>query len=84
MSWRLSKFLPILLVILCACSPEEEQLIATASVDSWLPLSVGGMDIEVQVAITSVELRKGLMYRQSLGSDQGMLFPYARPQKMIT
>ncbi|MEX0324779.1 MAG: DUF192 domain-containing protein [Puniceicoccaceae bacterium] len=82
MPWRLSKSLPILLLILCACSPEEEQPTATVSIDAWLPLSVDDREIEVQVAITSAELRKGLMYRESLGTDQGMLFPYNQPQIM--
>jgi uncharacterized membrane protein (UPF0127 family) len=78
---RLFKFLPLLLVFLVACSPEDEPM-GMATVETWLPLSVEGATIETQVALTPVEMSKGLMHRESLGADQGMFFPYRRPQQM--
>lgn len=55
---------------------------ADADIHTWLPLRVGDRDIEVQIAITHGEQRRGLMFRDSLGAHQGMLFVYRQPQAM--
>jgi len=36
----------------------------------------------VQVAATPEQQEKGLMFRRSLGADQGMIFPYEPPQEV--
>lgn len=57
-------------------------LVADADIHTWLPLRVGDREIEAQIAITQGEQRRGLMFRDSLGEHQGMLFVYRQPQAM--
>lgn len=40
------------------------------------PLRVGGIDIQVEIADDESERSEGLMFRESLPEDQGMLFVY--------
>jgi len=47
-----------------------------------LPLRIAEVDLEAQIALTPSEQRNGLMRRQSLPDDSGMLFPYRQPQSM--
>jgi len=47
-----------------------------ATVEARLPLEIGGKRIRAQVALTPAEQARGLMYRESLGADEGMLFPF--------
>ncbi|MCD8481804.1 MAG: DUF192 domain-containing protein [Verrucomicrobia bacterium] len=63
-------------------SKVEAPVTPDADVHTWLPLELGGHNIEVQVAITHGEQRRGLMFRDSLGAHQGMLFVYRQPQAM--
>ena len=79
---RPCNFLPLVLLLLCACSPEQAPPAATATVETWLPLQVGGVPIEIQGALTSPQMSRGLMYREGLGPDRGMPFPYRQPQPM--
>jgi uncharacterized membrane protein (UPF0127 family) len=48
-----------------------------------VPLTVGGHGTTrrfiVEVAASPAEQERGLMYRQSLASDRGMIFPFAKP-----
>ncbi|HOO77576.1 MAG TPA: DUF192 domain-containing protein [bacterium] len=39
-------------------------------------LTIGARRITVEVADTPARKERGLMYRESLGDDEGMLFPY--------
>ena len=82
MTLRLPKFIPLVLLILCSCTPESDKPAASATIETWLPLSIEGIPIEAQVAITRTEMSRGLMYRESLGPDRGMLFPYRQPEQM--
>ena len=41
-----------------------------------VPLRVGGIEIEVEIADDADERQRGLMYRESLEENQGMLFVY--------
>jgi uncharacterized protein len=62
------------------CSRENAPIHATIS--DVFPLSIGGVEIKVQVAITEPEQEKGLMYRSELADNVGMIFIYKTPQKM--
>ena len=51
----------------------------TAAVSQALelvPLRVGGIEIQVEIADDADERQQGLMYRESLQENQGMLFVY--------
>jgi len=45
-------------------------------------LQLGTRTIHVQVALDEAEIRNGLMFRESLEEDEGMLFVFKNPQKM--
>jgi uncharacterized membrane protein (UPF0127 family) len=51
-----------------------------------VPLTIRSGDAEhrfaVDVAGTFAEQEKGLMFRRSLGPDEGMIFPYDPPQEV--
>ena len=38
--------------------------------------------LKVEIADTPSKTQKGLMFRKSLGEDNGMLFKFSRPQKL--
>ena len=72
-----------------ACSPQAPAHNATAEETPQLnlvhvPLTIrsasGEHRFTVQVAATVAEQEKGLMFRRSLGRDEGMIFPYDPPQ----
>jgi len=47
---------------------------------SLLPLTIKGKTIKVEVAQTDREKERGLMFRERLGKDEGMLFIYEREE----
>ncbi len=53
-----------------ATSPESSQAV------ELVPLRVGGIEIQVEIADDADERQRGLMYRESLDENQGMLFVY--------
>lgn len=57
-------------------------IVSTASYDTYLPLKLGGVEIQAQFAITPSEMQRGLMHRTELGENQGMLFVYTEPQQL--
>ena len=58
-----------------AAGMSEEQ----ATLSARLPLKVEGIPLEAQIAITRAEQSRGLMYREALGENEGMLFPMKEP-----
>jgi uncharacterized membrane protein (UPF0127 family) len=49
--------------------------------DAYFPLEVGSVSLEAQLAIDSATQSKGLMYREALGENRGMLFISDRPRQ---
>lgn len=45
-------------------------------------IHVGAKVVHMQLAVTDLEMQRGLMERRDLGSDDGMLFLYREPQQM--
>ena len=54
---------------------------AVAQAVELVPLRVGGIEIQVEIADDADERQRGLMYRESLEENQGMLFVY--PEQRI-
>lgn len=52
------------------------------TVDDRFAIKVGERLVSMQVAARPDEMQKGLMYRQSMGEDEGMVFVFAKPQRM--
>lgn len=70
-------FLPLILGTV-ACTPaQEEQPFST-----WYSLEVGSETVEVQLALAAHEQKQGLMFRESLAADQGMLFVFPEPKQL--
>lgn len=55
---------------------------AVQPADAWFPLRLGERTVRVQLAVLPAEQQRGLMFRRSLGEDEGMLFIFSRPQPM--
>jgi uncharacterized membrane protein (UPF0127 family) len=68
--WKYS-FLFFFLLAFCAPEPWAEE-----GKKSLLPLTIKGKNIRVEVARTEKEKERGLMFRERLGKDEGMLFVY--------
>ncbi|TVR49443.1 MAG: DUF192 domain-containing protein [Puniceicoccaceae bacterium] len=71
-----------LLLLLTACGSSGPGPAGNARFEAWFPLRVGEVEAQVQVAVRPMELQRGLMYREELGEQEGMLFVFNRPQKM--
>lgn len=83
---RLLHLVPLSVLVglfLIGCAPEESvRASENMPVAAWLPLKIDGVTIEAQIAITASEQARGLMHRESLGEDRGMLFPYPTPRPL--
>lgn len=82
MYWRLPIFVILLSLLVTACSQEGSASPDPLPVTAWLPIRLAEVDLQVQVAMTPSEQRNGLMHRESLPEDGGMLFPYRRTSQM--
>lgn len=71
-------FLPILLFLLCACNAEKKPAEPVPQ-DTYFPISIGETTPELQLALTNNERGKGLMYRDELAENHGMLFLFDQP-----
>jgi uncharacterized membrane protein (UPF0127 family) len=82
----MKRALPLLAALLAglltACQPESTGADRPLGADAWLPLKIGEVELRAQIAISDAEQRKGLMYRDALPQDSGMLFPYTRPRQL--
>jgi uncharacterized membrane protein (UPF0127 family) len=69
--WILAFFL--LLLSVAATFPQEREKVIVR-------LTIKGKTLKVQVAQTEPEKAQGLMFRDSLGQEQGMLFVYEKEE----
>ena len=80
---RLFYFLPVILALLLSgCREAKQQVAEAVPFETWLPLRIDDVQLEIQLALSPPEQQKGLMYRESLPADGGMLFPYREPRQM--
>ena len=63
-----------------ACQPVDAPVEAVGS-QTYFPISIGGSELKLQLALKPAEQQKGLMFRESLDNDHGMLFIFDRPDK---
>ena len=77
MHW-IQRFCFFLLVGTTACQPAQE----SEPFATYYPISVGAETVQVQIALNEEEQRRGLMFRESLEKDQGMLFLFPQPKQM--
>jgi len=82
---RRCRLLPVfaLLAGLTACGGSDAaKTAAPKTVDDRFAIQLGGHTVQMQVAAQPDELEKGLMFRETMGADEGMLFVFDRPQPM--
>ena len=81
----LSRVLSAALVLAAVTGCDRDKLparlTAVKSVDDRFTIKVGDRVVQVQVVALEHELQQGLMYRQSMGADEGMLFVFPQPRQ---
>ncbi|MEX0323339.1 MAG: DUF192 domain-containing protein [Puniceicoccaceae bacterium] len=82
MTSRLFPFFILLISLLTACNKDGVSPAEALPGDTWFPLKINGVDLSVQLALTPAEQQRGLMYRDSLDPEGGMIFAYRDPQRM--
>ncbi|MGB3723734.1 MAG: DUF192 domain-containing protein [Pacificimonas sp.] len=67
--------------LLTGCAPSAENAASQRDTEGRIPLSIvtdsGTHNYRVELAITGQEQARGLMFRQEMAADHGMLFPFA-------
>lgn len=73
-------FLCLLALACTACRPDGP---ATAPADgqSYFPIRIGSHQLQVQLALNPEEQQRGLMHRDHLAADHGMLFLFDQPDQ---
>lgn len=70
----------IITTLTIGCREEGEPVhLEGLGFDSWFPLHLGETVLQVQLAVTPEEKAKGLMFRDKLAEDHGMLFAFQNP-----
>ncbi len=67
---------------LTACGGKADAEAAPKTVNDYFPIKIGDQVVKMQIAALPAEQERGLMFRQSLGRDEGMLFVFTRSQPM--
>jgi uncharacterized membrane protein (UPF0127 family) len=82
-------------MVLAACSPQaQDRAVAAASAGETTVHPVSGLEVipltisqngkvhhfRVEVASTDEEQQRGLMFREKMGPDEGMIFPHDPPR----
>jgi uncharacterized membrane protein (UPF0127 family) len=71
-------FASVVGLVCIACQPTRAPLEAVNS-QSYFPISIGGIELQLQLALKPAEQQKGLMCREILDKNHGMLFLFERP-----
>jgi len=68
--------------VLSGCGGDNARPKELKTVGEYFPMKLGDRTVRLQVAVTPLEMQKGLMDRTTLGVDDGMIFVYPRPQEL--
>lgn len=73
----------VCLALLVACQPvpTTDRASPTADAQTYFQISIGEQPLKLQLALSQNEQRRGLMFRQQLEPDAGMLFLFERPKR---
>ncbi|HBR95336.1 DUF192 domain-containing protein [Coraliomargarita algicola] len=69
----------LLSLALLACQPNRQADLAPADGQTHFAIAIGGQELQLQLAVNSAEQQKGLMHRDSMPEDHGMLFLFDQP-----
>lgn len=79
MKTRLTTLLPLLcLLLFAACTPQSANT-SSADPSTYFPIAIDGTTAHLQLALSRDEIVRGLMYRDALEPDHGMLFLFPGP-----
>jgi hypothetical protein len=81
-SARQLSFIALGVLMSCSHGSANAKTTRAPSAQVIFASAAGELKVEVEVARTEPEQRRGLMFRQKLAAGHGMLFPYAHPQKL--
>jgi uncharacterized membrane protein (UPF0127 family) len=70
--------LALLAALLLGCGSQAETP-APATGATYFPIGLGDAELQLQLALSRAEQQRGLMFRESLPVDHGMLFLFERP-----
>jgi uncharacterized membrane protein (UPF0127 family) len=65
---------------LSACGGEAAKEAPHKTVEDRFPIKIGDQVVQMQLALQAEEQQRGLMFRKTMGEDEGMLFVFAAPQ----
>ncbi len=68
--------------VLTACGGKDNAAVAPKTVNDRFAIKIGARTVQMQIAALPNETERGLMFRSSLGRDEGMLFVFPRAQQM--
>jgi uncharacterized membrane protein (UPF0127 family) len=71
-----------LLGALTACGDKRDAATAAKTVNDYFEIKIGARAVKMQLAILPDEVQRGLMFRKTMGRDEGMLFVFPRSQQM--
>jgi hypothetical protein len=72
-------------LLLAACGGKDAKpgpAAATKTAEDFFPIKIGDRTVRMQIAALPAETQRGLMFRKTLGADEGMLFVFTRPQPL--
>lgn len=67
-------------ILVSGCSPAEQPQTGLPKTEIVIDTANGPVRLKVEIAATEESRRKGLMFRATLGADEGMLFDFHREQ----
>lgn len=68
-------------LLLTACGGSDAvKGAAPKTVEDRFAIKLGGRTVQMQIAALPAEQEKGLMFRKTMGEDEGMLFVFTAPQ----
>jgi uncharacterized membrane protein (UPF0127 family) len=72
----------LLLGAFTACGGKSGDDAPPKTVNDFFPIKLGDQVVKMQIAALPAEQERGLMFRSTLGRDEGMLFVFTRAQPM--
>ena len=81
LKFTVSSIIILALALVSFISFRTEEVLPPASSQTYFPISIDGHELKLQLALSSTEQKKGLMYREKLAKDHGMLFLFNKPEQ---
>lgn len=78
---RVAALLSIALLTGCGRAEADKAKVPKTAEDRFA-IKIGERTVQMQIAALPGEMEKGLMFREKMGADEGMLFIYGSPQQM--